>query len=166
MSEPIDYNVGRTTRAMSERRFLVGPYTFKRKASVEPDVIMRYQKEAEGMDSDAQALGLFDGTFVACVEPAAVITLTGEAISAPDAWHFMRHEGDENGVLSIGDIATIVQACMAAAVERPTGEPSDSQDGSAPLNGGTISTATSPFTAEPVSTTSMLAERSTPLMPT
>jgi hypothetical protein len=129
VSEPKDFNAARIERSMSERRFTLGPYTFKRRPTIPPEVVTKYS--TGGVDGDDQdAVRRFEEALLELVERTALITETGEAISTDEAWQIMRFQGDENDVVSWEDMMDVTEWLIAGVVERPTGQPSDSPDGS------------------------------------
>lgn len=150
MGEPYDFNTARRERSMSERRFYLGPYTFSRRPTIPPETLSKYAN-AGGDGDDGNTVRNFEQALLELVERQAVITDTGEAISTEEAWQFMRFTGDENDVISFEDLAAITQWLVAGVVERPTGQPSDSPDGSPSQETGTTSMPISPLGA-PIST--------------
>lgn len=142
MSEPMDFNEARRKRSMSERRFTLGPYTFKRRPTIPPETLSKYATAGQDGD-DGNTVRHFEEALLELVERQAEITDTGEAIATEDAWRFMRFEGDDNDVISFEDLAAITQWLVAGVVERPTGQPSDSPDGSPIPETGMTSTPTS-----------------------
>lgn len=139
MTEPVDFNEARRKRAMSERRWNLGPYTFKRRATVPPEVLTMYANAGKDGD-DADVIQRFEKALLDLTEDTAIVTATGEPISTADAWDVMRKVGDENDVISFDDLTAITQYLVSGVVERPTGEPSGSQDGSQIPATGTAST--------------------------
>lgn len=163
MTGPIDFNEARAKRSMSERRFLLGPFTFKRRPTIPPETLSKYA--AAGRDGDdTNTIQNFENALLELVERTAEYTATGEKIPTTEAWGFMRTTGDENDVVSFEDLASITQWLVSGVVERPTGQPSDSPDGTPTPTPGTSSTGISP-SEEPASMTSMLAAHSTPSTP-
>jgi hypothetical protein len=146
----MDFNEARRKRSMSERRFTLGPYTFKRRPTIPPETLSKYATAGNDGD-DGNTVRNFEEALLELVERGAIVTATGESISTSDAWKVMRFTGDENDVISFEDLAAITQWLVSGVVERPTGEPSDSQDGSPTPETGTTSTPTS-SSAEPIST--------------
>jgi hypothetical protein len=142
MSQPRDFNEPRRARSESERRFLLGPYTFTRRATAAPELLLRFQTAGEDGD-DRNVIQIFDETVEALIDPAALVTETGEEVESLVAWRTMRTEGDENGVIGMEDIEGIVEFVVSGLTERPTGEPSDSSDGSPTPATGTSLTDTS-----------------------
>lgn len=152
---PKDFNEGRRARSESERRFVLGPYTFARRATAAPELLLRFQTAGEDGD-DRNVIQIFDETVEALIEPIALITDTAEEVDALEAWRVMRTVGDANGVIGMEDIEGIVEYVVSGLTERPTGEPSDSQAGSPTPATGTTSTGISP---------SPVGQPSTPLTP-
>lgn len=147
ISEPLDFNKARAKRAMSERRFYLGPYTFKRRPTVPPEVLSMYAIAGQDGD-DADTIQRFERALLELVEDKACVTDTGEVIPTTQAWEFMRRTGDENDVVSFEDMASITEWLIAGVVERPTMPPSDSPGGSPSRATGTSSTGTSPTPVE------------------
>lgn len=145
-SMPHDFNEARRKRSMSERRFTLGPYTFKRRPTIPPETLSKYATAGNDGDDD-NTISKFEEALLELVERDATISETGEAISTEDAWRFMRFDGDENDVISFEDLAAITSWLVAGVVERPTGQPSDSPDGSPNPETGTSSTPGSPVEA-------------------
>lgn len=143
---PKNFNEPRQARSESERRFLLGPYTFSRRATAAPELLLRFQSAGEDGD-DRNVIQIFDETISALIEPHALVTESGVAVDALEAWKQMREEGDENGVIGMEDIEGIVEYVVAGLTERPIGEPSVSSDGSQTPETGTSSTGTSPSPA-------------------
>lgn len=160
MGVPMDFNEARRKRSMSERRFTLGPYTFKRRPTIPPETLSKYANAGNDGD-DGNTIVAFESALLELVEKEAVVTETGQAISTADAWRVMREEGDENDVISFEDLAAITNWLVAGVVERPTGEPSDSPDGSPIPPTGTTSTPGVPL-GEPTSIPSTPAALSTP----
>lgn len=160
MSEPMDFNQARRERSMSERRFTLGPYTFRRRPTIPPETLSKYATAGQDGD-DANTITRFEQSLLELVERDAEVTDTGEKISTADAWKFMRFTGDENDVVSFEDLAAITQWLVSGVVERPTGQPSDSPDGSPVPGTGTTSTPGSQG-MEAISTNSMPAGLVTP----
>lgn len=148
MGEPMDFNEARRKRAMSERRFTLGPYTFKRRPTVPPDVLAAYANAGNDGD-DANTIRVFESALLDLVEPQAVVTETNEPVSTTEAWEDLRVNGDENDVIGFQDIAAVTRWLIEGVAERPTGLPSDSLDGSSIPLGGISSMATSPPEASP-----------------
>jgi hypothetical protein len=146
VSEPMDFNEARRKRSMSERRFTLGPYTFKRRPTIPPETLSKYATAGQDGD-DTNTVRHFEEALLELVERKAVITETGQEISTEEAWQYMRFQGDENDVVSFEDLAAITQWLVSGVVERPTGQPSDSPDGSVIPGTGTTSTPTSPSEA-------------------
>jgi hypothetical protein len=135
----MDFNEARRKRSMSERRFTLGPYTFKRRPTIPPETLSKYATAGDDGD-DGNAVRNFEQALLELVEPQAILTESGEQVSTADAWRVMRFEGDENDVISFEDLAAITSWLVAGVVERPTGQPSDSPDGSPTPPTGTTST--------------------------
>jgi hypothetical protein len=135
----MDFNEARRKRSMSERRFYLGPYTFRRRPTIPPETLSKYATAGNDGD-DGNTVRNFEEALLELVERQAEITATGESITTADAWQFMRFQGDDNDVISFEDLAAITQWLVSGVVERPTGEPSDSQDGSPSPETGTTST--------------------------
>jgi len=146
----MDFNEARRKRSMSERRFTLGPYTFRRRPTIPPETLSKYATAGQD-DDDGNTIRNFEEALLELVERTAEVTETGETISTEDAWQFMRFTGDENDVISFEDLAAITQWLVSGVVERPTGQPSDSPDGSPLPETGTTSTPGSPLAA-PIST--------------
>lgn len=146
----MDFNEARRKRSMSERRFTLGPYTFRRRPTIPPETLSKYATAGNDGD-DTNTIRNFEEALLELVEREAEITETGEKIGTGEAWQFMRYTGDENDVISFEDLAAITQWLVSGVVERPTGQPSDSPDGSPTPATGTTSTPTSPPEA-PIST--------------
>jgi hypothetical protein len=138
-----DFNEARRQRSMSERRFTLGPYTFKRRPTIPPETLSKYASAGQDGD-DGNTVRRFEEALLELVEPTAVLTDSGEQVQTSDAWQFMRFQGDEHDVVSFEDMANITQWLIAGVVERPTGQPSDSPDGSVTPDTGTNSTPGSP----------------------
>jgi hypothetical protein len=147
--EPRDFNAKRIARAMSERRFYLGPYTFRRKPTIPLAVITdfaRVQQEATtpGVDSPNVVLG-FEQIFHDIVE--AECWRTSDPLEAklptPDAWLELTTIGDENGPVGMEDLAALVEWLLEGATETPTEEPPASLDGSSTPPNGTPSTLAS-----------------------
>ncbi len=143
MPEPRDFNAKRIARAMSERRFYLGPYTFRRKPTIPLAVITdfaRVQQEAStpGVDSPNVVLG-FEQIFHDIVE--AECWRTDDPAEAkrptPDAWLELTTVGDENGPVGMEDLAALVEWLLEGATETPTEEPADSPAGSSNQDNGT-----------------------------
>jgi hypothetical protein len=134
-----DFNEARRERSTSERRFTLGPYTFKRRSTIPPETLSKYASAGQDGD-DANTVRNFEEALLELVERTAVITETGEEVTTEDAWHFMRYTGDEYDVIGFEDLASITQWLISGVVERPTGQPSDSPDGSPTPSTGTTST--------------------------
>lgn len=168
MSVPQDFNADRRRRIASERRFNLGPYTFKRRASIPPEVLAEYANA--GRDgNDGNVILTFEKAIRELIEPTAVLTATAELdaptiVNALEAWDKMRLEGDENDVVSFDDLTAITQWLISSVTERPTGAPSDSPDSSATPSSGTPSTASS-SSEELTSSGLTLVEPSTPSTP-
>jgi hypothetical protein len=160
----MDFNEARRARSMSERRFVLGPYTFRRRPTIPPETLSKYATAGQDGD-DANTVRNFEEALLELVEPRAEITATGEPISTDDAWRVMRFEGDENDVIGFEDLAAITQWLVAGVVERPTGQPSDSADGSATPGTGMPSTPGSSNEAAPTLTALTPAGPATPSMP-
>jgi hypothetical protein len=162
-----DFNVERKMRSESERRFYLGPYTFKRRPSIPLAVLTGFQQmgdvDPEAPDSPHQ-IDQFQQTFLACVEPTCYWTGSGEPVETSIAWNGLVTQGDEYDVVGAEDLAAIVQWLISGVADRPTGELSDSSAGSQTPDTGTTSTGISPSTA-PASTSSTLAEVLTPPTP-
>lgn len=141
MTEPVDFNEARRARAESERRFILGPYTFKRRSTIPPEVIVRYSEAGNG---DRNALEIFEQAFIELVEPKALVTGTDELIDTADAWQRMRFQGDEYDVVSFEDLRDMTDWLVEGVIERPTGLPSVSPDGFGIPTAGMISTDTAP----------------------
>lgn len=139
---PHDFNEARRKRSMSERRFTLGPYTFRRRPTIPPETLSKYATAGNDGD-DTNTIRNFEEALLELVEREAEITATGEKIQTGEAWQIMRYTGDENDVISFEDLAAITQWLVSGVVERPTGQPSDSQDGSPTPATGTTSTPTS-----------------------
>lgn len=165
MSAPHDFNAKRVARATSERAFTLGPFTFKRRMSVPPETIANFrQSVTESGDDDRKHITSAESLIAAVSEDTVTRTATGETLPFAEAWQFMRFEGDEYGVLDVDDLLSLSRWLVEGAVERPTGQPSDSSNGSPTPQTGMISTGISP-SAEPVSTISTpdgLSMRPTP----
>lgn len=146
----MDFNEARRKRSMSERRFTLGPYTFRRRPTIPPETLSKYATSGNDGD-DTNTIRNFEEALLELVEREAEITETGEKIQTGEAWQIMRYTGDENDVISFEDLAAITQWLISGVVERPTGQPSDSPDGSPTPATGTTSTPTSPPGA-PIST--------------
>lgn len=147
----VDFNEARRARSMSERRFYLGPYTFKRRPTVPPEVLSMYSIAGNDGD-DGDTIKRFETALLDLVEPTAIRTETGEELATTEAWQYMRFTGDENDVVSFEDMGSITQWLISGVVERPTGQPSDSSDGSPDPGTGTTSTPGVPAT-ERTSTT-------------
>lgn len=165
MSVPHDFNAKRVARATSERAFTLGPFTFKRRMSVPPEVIAGFRESVtESGDDDRKHIVSAETLIASVTEGNAVRTADGTVVPFADAWRFLRFEGDEYGVLDIDDLLSLSRWLVEGAVERPTGSPSDSSNGSPTPATGMISTGISP-SAEPASTISTpdgLSMRPTP----
>lgn len=160
---PRDFNAERSARATSDREFILGPFTFKRVVSAAPEVLLGFHRPDE-TNLDQAVLDRFDETTLALIENDVIDNRTGEKVPKAEAWHFMRHEGDENGVVAFTDMGEIVTMLLGGVVERPTESPSDLSDGSLTPSTGTNSTDTS-LSEEPVSTPLMHVVPSTPVTP-
>ena len=158
----MDFNEARRKRSMSERRFTLGPYTFRRRPTIPPETLSKYATAGQDGD-DGNTVRNFEEALLELVERTAEVTETGETISTEDAWQFMRFTGDENDVISFEDLAAITQWLVSGVVERPTGQPSDSPDGSPDPTTGTTSMPGSPLAA-PTSTVLTPAGPVTPSM--
>lgn len=145
-----DFNEARRERSSSERRFYLGPYTFKRRPTIPPETLSKYAVAGEDGD-DGNTVRNFEEALLDLVDRNAVITETGEEVTTEDAWRYMRFTGDENDVISFEDLVAITEWLIAGAVERPTGQPSGSPDGLPIPATGTTSTPGSPQEA-PIST--------------
>jgi len=159
------FNEARAARATSERRFELGQYTLTRRISVAPEAITGFQSgvQASG-DDDFTALATMERTIAEICEPFATVTATDEPIPFADAWQQLRTVGDEYGPLDLRDLGAVVQWLISGVVERPTGQPSDSPDGSPVPATGTTSTGDSPSPAPALtlSTPDGASMRSTP----
>jgi hypothetical protein len=158
-----DFNVERAERAAAERRFYLGPYTFKRRPTIPPEVLSSYA--AAGRDGDdADTIRRFEQALLDLVEKSCVHTSSGVEMLTVDAWQAMRTDGDEYDVVGFEDMANITTWLVEGISARPTGEPSDSPDGSPDPETGTSSTESSPSEA-PISLVSMRVVPSTPSTP-
>lgn len=159
------FNQARATRATSDRSFALGPYTFKRKLSVPPEHIVGFKRQViDAGDDDSTQLETLDTTIRNLTEDTAWLTATSEEVPFEQAWHTMRFEGDEFGVLDVRDLGDLCEWLIAGVVERPTGRPSDSPGGLTTPTPGMPSMASSPSEAPPltISTPDGVSMRSTP----
>lgn len=141
---PKDFNGARIARAMSERRFYLGPYTFKRKPTIPLAVITDFaraqqQSTAEGVDSPESVIA-FERIFFDITEEFCWRTADNEELAVADAWRELTTVGDENGPVGMEDLAALVSWLLEGATETPTLEPPASLDGSATPPNGTPST--------------------------
>jgi hypothetical protein len=158
-----DFNVERAERTAAERRFYLGPYTFRRRPTIPPEVLSSYA--AAGRDDDDQdTIVRFEQALLDLVDANAVVTATGQEVATRAAWTQMREEGDENDVISFADMAAITKWLVEGMSGRPTGEPSDSPDGSPEQETGMTSTGLS-SSEVPTSRISIPAAPSTPSTP-
>lgn len=158
MAPITEFNERRAARA-KDCDFELGPYTMSRQASVAPELIMDFRSGVEEAGGeDVGSLEVLERTIKALCHPDAKVTATGERVSFEDAWRFMRVTGDEFGPLDLQDLSALVQWLVSGVVQRPTGQPSDSPDGSTIPPTGTTSTVLSP-SEEPLSLASMPAAR-------
>lgn len=162
-----DFNVERRERSESERRFILGAYTFKRRPSIPLHVITGFAnlRDVDPAAPDTpEVLRQFEDTFSTLVESKCRVTATGAEVDAAEAWRVLTTEGDELDVVGAEDLANITNWLVAGAIDRPTGQPSDSPDGSQSQNGGTNSMDTS-HSAAPASTLLTPVAPVTPLTP-
>jgi hypothetical protein len=167
VSDPVDFNEARRKRAMSERRWNLGPYQFRRRATVPPEVLMSYSQAGRDGD-DLGVIERFEKALLDLTEPNCMETRPdGTTILVPtaEAWKHMREVGDENDVVSFDDLTAITKYLVDGAVERPTGAPSDSQDGLPTPATGTTSMDGSPSEGM-ISILSTPGEHATPPTPT
>lgn len=143
---PEDLNVTRKMRATSDRGILLGPFRFERVISAEPEVLVGFHRPDE-TSVDDEVIKRFDETILVLLEPLTTNVETGSKVPTEEAWTHMRRVGDENGKISFMDMGELIKILLGGVVERPTDEPSDSQDGSKTLSGGTSSTVLSPSEA-------------------
>lgn len=166
MSEPVDFNAPRAERASTERRWTLGPYTFRRRATVPPEVLMSYSQSGRDGD-DLGVIERFEKALLDLTEKICIEKLpdgTTREVATADAWRFMRETGDENDVVSFDDLTAITKHLVGSAIERPTGEPSDSEDGSPTPATGMTSMVGSPSPAM-ISIVSTPDAPATPLTP-
>lgn len=141
MAEIKDFNAARLARAMSERRFHLGGYTFKRQPTIPLAVITDFAKlqsetNTDGVDRPEVILG-FEDIFLACTEAEAWKTADEtQRVATKKAWKELTTTGDENGPVGLEDLAQIVQWLLAGIAETPTEGSPASLDGSAtPVTG-------------------------------
>lgn len=173
---PKDYNAARSQRASSDRGMQIGPFIFTRVVSAEPEVLIGFNRpddaQLAGSGVDQAVINRFDETILILLEPLAIDTripadgVMPREVPAKDAWDYMRHTGDENGVISFSDIGEIVADLLGGVVERPTEQPDGSPTGSETPPTGIASTETSPSEVVPHSILSTLGAPSTPSTPT
>lgn len=159
------FNAARAARASSNRSFALGPYAFKRRLSVPPEVIIGFNSAVSMIQGDdSKALETLDDTIASICEGVAIDTRTGLEVPFVDAWGYMRHTGDEYGVIDLNDLRDVCEWLVSGVVERPTLQPSDSSDGSPTPTPGMPSMGglPSPEPASTISTPDGVAMRSTP----
>lgn len=116
-----DFDQERRQRHETDRRILIGGREFTYKASVAPEIVLRWNKAATGELGELTEedwLKLFDDTTVALLDDGQ-----------EDSWREIR---DPNGhdPLNLGDMRAVLTYLMEQATGRPTGEPSGSSPGS------------------------------------
>src|SRR3954447_10327257 len=120
---PRGMNAERASRATSDRRILLGPYTFVRVISARPEVLVGFSMpmDATGASGVDQAvIDRFDESILALLETTSIRTDTGDVVDTREAWREMREVGDEHGVVSFADMGEIVVELLGGVVERPT----------------------------------------------
>lgn len=115
-----DFDRERRQRQETDRRILIGGRELSYRASVAPEVVLRWNQAATGELGELTEedwLRLFDETIVALLDPGQ-----------DDAWQEIRDpRGDDP--LNLADMRAVLAYLMEAATGRPTGEPSGSSNG-------------------------------------
>lgn len=153
-----NFDTDRVKRQERDRSFVIGGKTFTHRASVAPEAILDWSKMVGGeylvkddngvpiLDKDdntistlseTESLEIYDKTVIAFLEPGQ-----------EEKWAEIRNPNAELP-LSVDDLVDVVRHLFKETAGRPTGQPSDSTDGSE-KPAGTTSTDSSRSTQEPV----------------
>lgn len=115
-----DFDQERQQHQRTDRRIRVGGRDFTYKASVAPEVVIRWNQATTGELGELSEegwLALFDETILAILDRGQ-----------EEDWHAVRSPHAETP-LNIGDMRAVLTYLLEEATGRPTGEPSGSSPG-------------------------------------
>lgn len=137
-----DFDEIRREREQRDRSFRIGGEEFTYKASVAPEVLVRWNSAAtaELELTETEWLELFDETTLAILDPGQ-----------QEKWERVRAVGGDHP-LNIGDMRAVIQFLIEEATGRPTGPPAGSSPGGDSTETGSRGESSSP--AEATSTDS------------
>lgn len=133
-----DFDEARAERQARDRSFRIGGEEFTYRPAVAPEAILQWSRMTGGEMPDLteqEAIEIFDETVLAFLE-----------VGQEKKWKAVRDPKLENP-LNISDLRELVSWLFEEQTGRPTGQPSDSSDGSGTPPTGTPSTEGSPLQA-------------------